>query len=144
MTMPMTMPSRADLARLRRGRRIRIRLVVRVALLLAKLPPHRLRRVLRRISSGAAAAGNAAATEFYHDVLLVSPKCAGWRGCLPRSISIALLCRLTGTWPEWCAGVRATPPFAAHAWVEADGRLVGEPGEPGDYRPLMRVTVDPR
>ncbi|MFJ8716444.1 lasso peptide biosynthesis B2 protein [Streptomyces violaceus] len=28
--------------------------------------------------------------------------------------------------PTWCSGVR-TSPFAAHAWVEADDRPVGDP-----------------
>ncbi|MZD07450.1 lasso peptide biosynthesis B2 protein, partial [Streptomyces sp. SID5785] len=47
-----------------------------------------------------------------------------------------------GTWPAWHAGVRAAPPFAPHAWVEAEGRMVGEPATPDEYRPLM--TVAPR
>ncbi|MET9213818.1 MULTISPECIES: lasso peptide biosynthesis protein [unclassified Nocardia] len=30
-------------------------------------------------------------------------------------------------------------PFAAHAWVEADGELVGEPGGMDTYRRLIVV-----
>ncbi|WP_370592663.1 lasso peptide biosynthesis protein [Streptomyces sp. NBRC 109706] len=32
-----------------------------------------------------------------------------------------------------------TPPFAAHAWVEADGLRVGEPAEAYSYRVLLAV-----
>ena len=33
----------------------------------------------------------------------------------------------------------ATPPFAAHAWVEVDGRPIGEPADTVTYRHLMTV-----
>jgi hypothetical protein len=65
--------------------------------------------------------------------------CAG-EGCLQRSLATALLCRLRGSWPTWCTGVR-TMPFGAHAWVEADGVPVDEPDPPGHYRPV--ITVPP-
>ena len=39
----------------------------------------------------------------------------------------------------WCVGARRLPPFAAHAWVEAGGIMVGE-DYPADYfRPLFKV-----
>ncbi|MFI9215008.1 lasso peptide biosynthesis B2 protein [Streptomyces werraensis] len=63
------------------------------------------------------------------------------KGCLPRSLGAALLCRLRGTWPTWCAGVRVVPPFTAHAWIEAEGSLVGE-GVPDGYFARL-VTVEP-
>jgi hypothetical protein len=69
----------------------------------------------------------------------VSVLCAG-EGCLQRSLATALLCRLRGTWPTWCTGVR-TMPFSAHAWVEADGEPVDEPHPAGHYRPV--ITVPP-
>ncbi|MGH4007937.1 MAG: lasso peptide biosynthesis B2 protein [Pseudonocardiaceae bacterium] len=47
-----------------------------------------------------------------------------------------------GVWPTWCTGVH-TAPFAAHAWVEADGQPVGEPHGPGYYRPLIVITPEP-
>lgn len=72
-------------------------------------------------------------------MVAVSLLCAG-DGCLPRSLATALLCRLRGTWPTWCAGAR-TAPFAAHAWVEVAGEPVGEPHPAGYYRAL--VTVPP-
>ncbi len=70
-----------------------------------------------------------------------SLRCAGPMGCLPRSLGTALLCRLRGTWPTWCTGVRVVPPFAAHAWVEVDGRPVHE-GVPDDYFSRL-ITVAP-
>ncbi|MGW7094047.1 lasso peptide biosynthesis B2 protein [Streptomyces sp. NPDC054874] len=49
---------------------------------------------------------------------------------------------MSGVRPDWCAGVRAAPPFSPHAWVRAGGRTVGEQAEPADLRPLMVVTAD--
>ncbi len=71
----------------------------------------------------------------------VSLRCAGPKGCLPRSLGAALVCRLSGTWPAWCTGVSMVPPFTAHAWIEADGRPVGE-GVPDDYFTRL-MTVAP-
>ena len=72
-------------------------------------------------------------------VVAVSLACAAREGCLPRSLATVLLCRLHGSWPAWCVGARRLPPFAAHAWVEADGLMVDE-DYPADYfRPLLRV-----
>jgi hypothetical protein len=72
-------------------------------------------------------------------VVAVSALCAG-EGCLPRSLATVLLCRMTGTQPTWCTGVR-TEPFRAHAWVEVGETPVGEPWPAGYYRPMLRVRV---
>lgn len=61
-------------------------------------------------------------------------------GCLPRSIAAALLCRLGGTWATWHVGV-LTSPLTAHAWIEAENRLVDEPQGIDQFRPL--ITVGP-
>ena len=54
---------------------------------------------------------------------------AGDRPALPAAGPMADLVR----------GSAAVPPFAAHAWVEADGIMVGE-DYPADYfRPLFKV-----
>ncbi|NEE38224.1 lasso peptide biosynthesis B2 protein, partial [Streptomyces sp. SID7982] len=74
-------------------------------------------------------------------VVATSRRCASRYGCLPRSVAVALACRMSGVWPDWCAGVWATPPFSPHAWVLAEGRTVGEQAEAADLRPLMVVTV---
>ncbi|MCX4818404.1 lasso peptide biosynthesis B2 protein [Streptomyces sp. NBC_01142] len=135
MTTEMTMP--------RRGAGpggLKLRAAIAVAFVLAKLRPGRLRRVLTRISRGARPASYDEALETYERVVATSRKCAGWYGCLPRSIAIALSCRMSGTWPDWCAGVRDAPPFSPHAWVQAEGRAVNE-GAAEDFRPLMVVTV---
>ncbi|TJZ59058.1 lasso peptide biosynthesis B2 protein [Streptomyces piniterrae] len=113
-------------------RRLAARLVLIVALLLSFLPPRRIRAVLAAVRHGAAPATAAQAKSARDAMCAVSLLCAGPRGCLPRSLGTALLCRLGGTWPTWCTGVRVVPPFTAHAWVEVDGRLVDE-GVPDDY-----------
>lgn len=71
------------------------------------------------------------------EVMSLSVACAG-EGCLQRSLATALLCRMRGSWPTWCTGVR-TQPFAAHAWVEAEGIPVGEETALAQYRPIMTV-----
>ena len=72
-------------------------------------------------------------------VVAVSLICAAREGCVPRSLATILLCRLRGRWPTWCVGARRLPPFAAHAWVEADGIMVGEDYPPDYFRTLFTV-----
>ncbi|MEV5240134.1 lasso peptide biosynthesis B2 protein [Streptomyces cinnamoneus] len=126
------------------GHRLAARAVLLPALLLARMSPHRIRAVLTLVRRGAAPAGPGQAQAARDAVCAVSLYCAGPRGCLPRSVGTALLCRLWGVWPTWCAGVRVVPPFAAHAWVEAGGRPVGE-GAPDNYfgRLLVVAPADP-
>ncbi|MBO1336285.1 lasso peptide biosynthesis B2 protein [Streptomyces sp. VRA16 Mangrove soil] len=119
----------------------RTRLAVALAFPLARLRPDRLRRTLAFLARGARPATYDETLAAYDSVVTTSRRCAGWYGCLPRSVSIALLCRTKGTWPTWHAGVRTAPPFAPHAWVEAEGRLVGERGEASEYAPLMTVMT---
>jgi hypothetical protein len=107
--------------------------------LIGRLPPARIRRILTVAARGARAASYAEASRARRTVTAVSVRCAG-EGCLPRSIATALLCRVSGSWPTWHAGVR-TIPFQAHAWVEADNRPVDEPLSTQQMRPL--VTVSP-
>ncbi|GHF41788.1 lasso peptide biosynthesis B2 protein [Streptomyces morookaense] len=118
-------------------RRLAAHLAVAAARLLAMLPPARIRTVLLIARMGAAPAHTRQAQAARDDVVAVSTLCAG-QGCLQRSLATALLCRLGGTWPTWCTGVR-TAPFRAHAWVEADGQPVGEPDPPGYYTPTLSV-----
>ncbi|MEE4417972.1 lasso peptide biosynthesis B2 protein [Streptomyces bugieae] len=116
-------------------------LAVAAARLLAKLKPARLRRILEFARRGARPATAEQALAAREAVVAVSLRCAG-QGCLQRSIATALLCRLRGAWPTWCTGVR-THPFAAHAWVEADGHPVGEPHPKGHFKPLIAVPPLP-
>ncbi|MEU3628811.1 hypothetical protein BS329_37680 [Amycolatopsis coloradensis] len=118
-------------------RRVFVRAAVGTAHLLARLPPRRLRIVLELLRRGAVPAGYEQVLSARRDVTATSTRCAG-RYCLPRSLATTLLCRMRGVWPTWCTGVR-TPPFAAHAWVEADGRPVCEPDETATYRVMISV-----
>jgi transglutaminase superfamily protein len=128
--------------RLPRHRRLLPLLAVGVARVLAKTRPDRLRRVLEFARRGAPAATAAQALAARQAVVSVSLRCAG-RGCLQRSIATALLCRVRGSWPTWCTGVR-THPFTAHAWIEADGQLIDEPHPKGHYRTLLTIGPAPR
>jgi len=135
----MVVPRRVRSGRRGRRRRALVRGVVLLSLAASHLRPRRLQAAGNRLGAGAWPAPYDVVERLYGEVVRASPRCAGWRGCLPRSIAVALLCRVEGSWPEWCVGVRASPPFAAHAWLEVEAQVVGEPGTPADYRPLLRV-----
>jgi hypothetical protein len=107
-------------------------LVVGAARLLATQPPRRIRAVLGRLHRGSRPATFEQAKAARDTVVAVSLVCAARQGCVARSLATVLLCRLHGQWPTWCVGARRVPPFGAHAWVEAEGRPVGE-DYPADY-----------
>ncbi|MEU1131642.1 lasso peptide biosynthesis B2 protein [Streptomyces sp. NPDC005900] len=113
-------------------RRLGARLVLLPAVALSLLPPRRIRAVLAVVRRGAAPATAAQAQNARDAMCAVSLLCAGPKGCLPRSLGAVLLCRLTGGWATWCTGASVVPPFNAHAWIEAEGRPVGE-DMPDDY-----------
>jgi hypothetical protein len=112
-----------------------------VAALLVRQPPARIRRVLVWLRRGARPATAEAAAAMREATVAVSLPCAGREGCLRRSVAVVLLCRARGMWPTWCVGARVLPPFAAHAWVEADGLAVGEDLPPDYFRTL--ITIPP-
>lgn len=130
-----TTPTRPPLRR-----RLAAHTAITTARLLAHLPPRRLRAVLHTARLGATPATYEQALRARQDVTAVSTLCAG-QYCLQRSLATTLLCRINGTWPTWCTGVR-TPPFTAHAWIEAQGIRVGEPEDTATYRTLL--TIPPR
>ncbi|MFI6014085.1 lasso peptide biosynthesis B2 protein [Streptomyces sp. NPDC051243] len=121
------------------GTRLTAHAAVIAARLLAHLPPRRIRAVLGQGRRGARPARYDEALRARREVTAVSTLCAG-RYCLQRSLATTLLCRMRGHWPTWCSGVR-TAPFGAHAWVEADGKPVGEPADTATYRPMITVPA---
>jgi Transglutaminase-like superfamily len=120
-------------------RRIVTYLVVGVARLLATQSPRRIRTTLGWVRRGARPATVEQAKEVRDDVVAVSLHCAAREGCVARSLATVLLCRLRGSWPTWCVGARRVPPFVAHAWVEAEGVMVGEDYPPDYFRMLFTV-----
>ncbi|MEV4476593.1 lasso peptide biosynthesis B2 protein [Nonomuraea sp. NPDC049504] len=111
---------------------------VAAAHVIARLPPARIRAVLMVARRRAAPATAEQAKAARDAVIAVSLSCAG-EGCLPRSIAAALLCRLRGCWPTWCAGVRVHP-FGAHAWIEAGGHPIDEPSH--HYQATITIAPD--
>ncbi|TDC76434.1 lasso peptide biosynthesis B2 protein [Streptomyces hainanensis] len=120
-------------------RRLAVHAVIVTARALAHLPPRRIRAILTLLRRRAAPASYAQAQAARREVTATSTLCSG-RYCLQRSLAATLLCRLQGTWPTWHTGVRM-PPFAAHAWIEAEGRPVDEPADTITYRPI--ITIPP-
>jgi hypothetical protein len=121
MTLPMTLEPRTPLPLHRRPLPL---LAVAAGRILITLSPARMERALRRLSRGARPATRAEALRARSDVVSVSRRAAG-QYCLERSVAAAVLARLRGSWPDWVSGVSLMP-FAAHAWIEVDGRPVGE------------------
>ncbi|WP_078503559.1 lasso peptide biosynthesis B2 protein [Streptomyces sulphureus] len=113
---------------------------VAAARLLAFVRPSVIRWCLEHARRGAAPATTGQAPAARQHIVSVSLRCAG-QGCLERSLAAALLCRFRGTWPTWCTRVRPHP-FAAHAWIEAEGHPAGEPHPPG-HRPLLSIAPCP-
>lgn len=116
------------------------RIAVGLARILARRSPKEISAALVKISAGARPARYGEAEHARDTVLTVSTRCCGRNACLPRSLATALLCRVHGRWPTWCAGVLTAPPFIAHAWVEADGRMVGEFLDGTTYTKLCEVA----
>lgn len=107
--------------------------------LLATRSPATIRRVLGIARRGAQPASYGVAAGAQAALIRVSPRLGAHDACLVRSIASALLCRLHGVWPSWCVGV-AGEPFAAHAWIEAEGRPVAERVDLAEYSSLIRVA----
>ncbi|WP_067456373.1 lasso peptide biosynthesis B2 protein [Actinomadura macra] len=137
MTMPVVL-ERAD--RVPPRRRAAARVAVVLAALVIRLRPRFLRRFLRAVSRGARPATITQAQAARDAVVSVSVRCAG-QGCLQRSVATVLLCRLSGTWPDWCTGVM-TQPFRAHAWVEVAGVSIGEGTGMPPFHKVMTVSVE--
>lgn len=105
---------------------------------LTRLPPRLLRPILE-LASRRARPASAAQTSAAREAIVASSIRCAVNGCLKRSIATALLCRTRGVWPTWQLGAR-TMPFGAHAWVEAEGTMIGEPVPEGYYVPLITVA----
>jgi Transglutaminase-like superfamily len=115
-------------------------LTIGLAWLLVRCSPRRMRNVLEFASKGARPATRSEVRRARDAIVGLSLRHAGPR-CLERSIAAALMCRLIGSWPDWCAGV-STHPFEAHAWVEAQGEPIGEdPNEIAHFSITMKVSV---
>lgn len=115
-------------------------IAVGVARILARVRPGRLRQVMTRIGAGVPPAGYGQALRAQDSVVAVSRTCRGPDGCLPRAIATALVCRFHGCWPTWRVGVRTAGSFGAHAWVEAEGLMVGEYAPLGGLHPMITIA----
>lgn len=109
------------------GSRVYIRAVVRIGIVLRSCRPNQTRRFLTLAAKGLPEASHQQATQARDLVLKYDPRTRGETACVPRVIASALLCRRRyKSWPRVCFGVLITPPFRAHAWLEAEGRSVQE------------------
>jgi len=118
--------------------RVRAHAVVGIAWTMTLLPPALIESTLRRIAHPSRYTCSHDAQRIRAAVCAVSARCAG-EGCLQRSIAAFMLCRLEGHSPGWKTGYQLEP-FAAHAWIEVDGRPVDEPLRIRSYVPVLSVA----
>lgn len=123
------------------GLRLRVRVAALVAAPIARLSPARIRRVMTWLRRGAEPAGHDDAQKLRDATIGVSLRAAGPEGCLRRTLTVMLLCRSRGIWPTWCVGVTTVPPFRAHSWIEAEGRMVGEDEPDGHFAKLIAIPA---
>lgn len=64
---------------------------------------------------------------------------AGRVACLEHSLAAVILAGLRRRSVQWCIGARLMP-YASHAWIELDGRPIGEPEHlDRPYHVLIRI-----
>ncbi|GAA3735229.1 branched-subunit amino acid ABC-type transport system permease component [Spinactinospora alkalitolerans] len=96
--------------------------------IVGKLKRHTPKSATMDEAAAAVAAGRAAARWF-----------PGRAACLENSLAAVLTALLLRRSLDWCIGARLMP-YAAHAWVEAGGRPVGETASPDrPYLLLLRT-----
>jgi ATP-binding cassette subfamily B protein len=117
------------------------RFAVLLAGWLIKLPPRQIAKALHRLTDSRPIASVDQGTRAREAVCTVSPSCRGPQGCLRRSVSTVLFCRLSGRSATWCTGFTIDP-FRAHAWVEIDSQIVGEHSEISDYVTVLSSKSD--
>ena len=71
----------------------------------------------------------------------VSMAAAAGRNPIRTSVAVTLVCLMRGTSVRWCLGLR-TPPVQRHAWVEAEGRPVGERVDVRAAYPTLLASSD--
>ena len=123
-------------ARLRVLEAWQARLAVIAAAILSRRSPEKIHSALTRWSARRPQATTMQCARARSAVCTVSRACRGQKGCLRRSIATTLLCQIQGTSASWCTGFSLAP-FRAHAWVEVDGRPVGEQAEVSDYMVVL-------
>lgn len=116
--------------------------LVFLARLVARMSPARIERTMTILAKNAKPATYGDIRQAQDSVLSISAICAG-DGCLHRSIAVAALCRLSGTFPEWKTGFQVDP-FRAHAWVEAEGRAADHGMDPARWIELITVRAGAR
>jgi ATP-binding cassette subfamily B protein len=115
---------------------------VSVAVVLSRMRPEKIVRILNRLNRSRPEASEERCSRVRAAVCTVSLVCRGPKGCLHRSIATAIGCRLMGSSVTWCTGF-ALAPFRAHAWVEVEGRPIDETEVIADYAVVL-TTSPPR
>lgn len=109
------------------------------AVVLLRTPFPRLLATIAWLQQRTPRAANAQqAAEFVAAVAAAGRSARGRVACLERSLAVTLLGVVRRRRVEWCIGARLLP-YATHAWIEVDGRPVGEPATDRPYLLLLRA-----
>jgi len=110
----------------------RIKLLTRMALFLSaplnRVSPQTIEQVLTHLTKRLPAATEEQVLDIRAATCAVSRRCRSQDGCIRRSLAVATATCLIRRSVSWCTGY-AQDPFRAHAWVELNGKPVGEPKE---------------
>lgn len=96
------------------------------ASVLLRLPFRVVIRTVALLGHGAASAGPADGQIAVAAVRHAARWFPGRAACLETSLGAVLAARIYGRRLDWCIGARQLP-YAAHAWVEAEGQPIDEP-----------------
>lgn len=132
MSIPMALDAADDARQRRLGDRLLATLCLSAAAWLLRLRFGRVLALVRwtmRRCHRPASAGEA--TRIVGAIRRAARHRSGRVACLEQSLAAVLLAGIHRRSIQWCIGARLMP-YAAHAWIEVDGRSIGEPG-PGDH-----------
>jgi ATP-binding cassette subfamily B protein len=118
--------------------RVYARLAVLLARRLERAKPSDVERTLQRWANRFPPAEERMVAVYRNAVCAASRRCRGQEGCLLRSLSVVVMGRMRRESVSWCTGIDDKP-FRAHAWVEVNGKPVGEPAEVETYAKTMEV-----
>ena len=103
------------------------------------LKPDRLQRLISLVVRGTQLADYSVVCDVRCEILFVSGMFRGDMACLIRSVAAMLSVQAARLRADVVRRRRRHAPFAAHAWIEADNRIVDEPIGASYLRTFYRV-----
>ena len=108
-----------------------------VSFFLIRLPPKKLSKIIEKLSKRTQSATPAEVEQWSTYINSINVRCAG-NGCLQRSVAVMLWGIIARRTPDWISGFQVSP-FIAHAWVEIDGKPIGEEIDLSKFQKIIFV-----